>query len=148
MSCGICVTLGATCCELECVYLRFIVELHRTGVPAWREVVRMEKRDTSLIELKYRTLSPPKDGFEASLVAVVNNVTVVAVTSFLLVRHTMAHTLPCADRPQKIQTILTSILDSIHPTVLPLPSFGSASVNANKHCTLPHLPRATLLIAR
>lgn len=58
-----------------------------TGVPAWREVVRMEKRDTSLIELKYRTLSPPKDGFEASLVAVVNNVTVVAVTSFFLVRH-------------------------------------------------------------
>lgn len=46
----------------------------------------MEKRESTFIELKYSTISPPRDGYEASLVAVVNNVTVVALSSFFTVR--------------------------------------------------------------
>lgn len=46
----------------------------------------MGDKRNSLIELKYRTISPPTHGYEASLEAVVNNVTVVALSSFFLVR--------------------------------------------------------------
>lgn len=97
--------------------------------------------NSSFIELKYQTISPPRDGYEASLAAVVNNVTVVAIVSFFTVRISsivygaLYVTLMLL---QKIQALMTAIMESVHANVLPLPKFGSGESSAQppqKHCT-------------